>query len=261
VGARRRGTDEPGRELPPLTGDGLPALPTGEPVLHRWFVLTMLLLVPVALGVSVWAATSIQRDTIPAAERRPPGGPTVTIERGAAELGESRDVEPGPTCSQGIRIVGDAGARAAGRRALAGACALLDSGAYPEAEVGLRAWTRADGQLRIAAFQLTGVESSTRLEDDRLVMELNAKFQFEDATRAAPAVLHQLVLLADPDFPGTEISAERELLGVRAQADACASLGFPDQPPRGCLDVEELLAEDDPIAALVDAGYQRRGAG
>jgi hypothetical protein len=260
VTARGRDPDGGGPALPPLTGDGLPALPTGEPVLHRWFVLAMLVLVPAALAVSVWAALSIQRDELPAAERRPPGGPTVTIERGAAELGTSQDVEPGPACSQAIRIVGDPGARAAGRRALAGACAVLDTGAYPEAERGLRAWVQAGGQLRIAAFELTGVESSTRVEDDRLVMELNAKFQFEDATRAAPAVLHQLVLLADPGFPGATIPAERELLGAQTQADACARLRFPEAPPRGCLDVEELLGEDDPLASLVEAGYERREA-
>jgi hypothetical protein len=247
--------------LPPLQGDGLPALPTGEPVLHRWFVLAMLVLVPIALAVTVWAALSIQRDELSAAERRPPGGPAVTIERGAAELGTSQEVEPGPGCSQAIRIVGDAGARAAGRRALAGACALLGTGEFPEAQQGLRAWIQADGQLRIAAFQLTGVESSTRLEDDRLVMELNAKFQFEDATRAAPAVLHQLVLLADPDFPGTPISAERELAGAEVQAAACDRLPPSDHPPRGCLDVRELLDEPDPLQALVDAGYVREGEG
>jgi hypothetical protein len=258
---RARDPDGPPSGLPPLAGDGLPTLPTGEPVLHRWFVVAMLLLVPVALVVTVWAALSIQRDELSAAERRPPGGPSVTIERGAAEFPATQDVEPGPTCSQAIRIVGDDGARAAGRRALAGACALLDSGAFPEAARGLRAWAQAGGQLRIAAFELTGVESSTRLEDDRLVMELNAKFQFEDATRAAPAVLHQLVLLADPAFPGTAISAERELLGAQTQADACARLRFPDEPPRGCLDAAELLDEDDPIQALVDAGYQRQAGG
>jgi hypothetical protein len=261
VTARRRDPDGGVPALPPLEGDGLPALPTGEPVLHRWFVIAMLLLVPAALVVTVWAALSIQRDELPAAERRPPGGPEVTIERGAAELGTSRDVEPGPTCSQAIRIVGDSGARAAGRRALAGACALLGTGEFPEAERGLRAWAQSDGQLRIAAFQLTGVESSTRLEDDRLVMELNAKFQFEDATRAAPAVLHQLVLLADPDFPGSTISAERELLGAQTQAAACARMPFPEEPPRGCLDVTELLEEDDPLGSLIDAGYDREGAG
>jgi hypothetical protein len=256
-----RTPDPDGRRpgLPPLQGDGLPALPTGEPVLHRWFVLAMLALVPVAVVVTVWAALSIQRDELSAAERRPPGGPTVTIERGAAELGATQEVEPGPGCSQAIRIVGDDGARAAGRRALAGACALLGTGRFPEAEQGLRAWVRADGQLRIAAFQLTGVESSTRLEDDRLVMELNAKFQFEDATRAAPAVLHQLVLLADPSFPGAPISAERELAGARTQAAACDRLPASDNPPRGCLDVRELLDEADPLRALVDAGYVREG--
>jgi hypothetical protein len=261
VSARRREPDGASPQLPPLAGDGLPALPTGEPVLHRWFVLAMLVLVPAAIAVSLWAVSSIQRDPIPAAERRPPGGPEVTIERGAAELGTSRDVEPGPDCSQAIRIVGDSGARAAGRRALAGTCALLATGEFPEAVRGLRAWARADGQLRMAAFELTGVESSTRVEDGRLVMELNAKFQFEDATRAAPAVLHQLVLLADPDFPGTEITAERELLGAETQAAACARMRFPEDPPRGCLDVAELLEEDDPIAALVDAGYRRGDGG
>jgi hypothetical protein len=258
---RARGPDGPPSGLPPLEGDGLPTLPTGEPVLHRWFVLAMLVLVPLALVVTVWAALSIQRDELSAAERRPPGGETVTIERGAAELPTTQQVEPGPGCSQAIRIVGDDGARAAGRRALEGACALLGTGEFAEAERGLRTWIRAGGQLRIAAFELTGVESSTRLEDDRLVMELNAKFQFEDATRAAPAVLHQLVLLADPDFPGTAISAERELLGARTQAAACALLPAVDHPPRGCLDATELLEEDDPLQSLVDAGYTRQGEG
>jgi acyl dehydratase len=262
----RTGADSPAAgdtrpSLPPLEGDGLPTLPTGEPVLHRWFVLAMIPLVVATLAVGVWAVLSIQRDPIPAAERRPPGGPTVTIERGDAELGTTRDVEPGPACAQAIRLVGDSGAIATGRRALAGACALLDSGDYPEAQEGLRAWVRAGGILRIGAFELTGVESSTRVEDDRLVMELNAKFQFEDATRAAPAVLHQLVLLADPDFPGATITAERELLGAETQAAACAALRFPEAPPRGCLDVEELLAEPDPLAALEAAGYPRETAG
>jgi len=46
--------------LPPLRGDGLPTLPTGEPVLARWFVIVMLLLAPVAIAVTViaWQAAS-----------------------------------------------------------------------------------------------------------------------------------------------------------------------------------------------------------
>jgi hypothetical protein len=257
----RRPDDAARPALPPLEGDGLPTLATGEPVLHRWFVLLMIPLVVAAVGVSVWAAMSISREPLPAAERRPPGGPTVTIERGAAELGTSREVESGPGCAQAIRIVGDSGGRAAGRRALVGACALLETGAFPEAERGLRAWSVGNGQLRMGAFELTGVESSTRLEDDRLVMELNAKFQFEDATRAGPAVLHQLVLLADPGFPGATITAERELLGAQVQHAACERATWPEQPPRGCLDVAELLAEPDPLAALEAAGFPRQAAG
>jgi hypothetical protein len=253
--------DDTASRLPPLEGDGLPTLPTGEPVLQRWFVIAMLLLVPVAVGVTVWAALSIQRDVVPAAERRPPGDDTITIERGAAELGASRDVEAGPDCAQAIRIVGDDGARAAGRRALSATCSLLGTGRFEDAETGLRAWIAGGGQLRIAAFELTGVESSTRLEGDQLVMELNAKFQFEDAARASPAVIHQLVLLAEGSFPGSPITAERELLGAQAQAEACGRLVFPETPPRGCLDVEELLGEDDPLQALVDVGYPRASAG
>lgn len=68
--------------LPPLRDDGLPTLPTGEPVLARWFVIAMLLLVPVGIAVGVWAVMSIQREPLPPAERRPPGGPEVTIDRG-----------------------------------------------------------------------------------------------------------------------------------------------------------------------------------
>ena len=251
-------TDRP--PLPPLRDDGLPTLPTGEPVLHRWFVIAMLVLVPVAIGVSVWAAVVIwDRDELPAAERRPPGDGQVTIDRGGAVLPEARDIEAGPSCAEAIEIVGDDVARAAGRRALGATCALLRTGRFPEASAGLATWAAADGQLRLATFEFTGVESSARLEDGRLVVELNAKFQFEDATRAAPAVIHQLTLLADPDFPGRPIPADTELRGAEAQALACERLTFRGPPPRGCRDVAELLAEDDPIGALVDAGFRRAG--
>jgi hypothetical protein len=243
--------------LPPLRDDtGLPTLPTGEPVLHRWFVIAMLVLVPIGLGVSIWAATFVfDRDTIAPADRRPAGDDTVTVDRGGAELGTVEDVEPGPSCAAAIEVVGDSGARAAGTRALGAACSLLRGGRFPDAVDGLREWADGRGQLRFALFERTGVESSLRAEDDRLTLELNPAFQFEDATRAAPAILHQLTLLADDGFPGAPITAERALAGAEAQAEACDRLVFSDQPPRGCLDVEELLAEPDPLAALREAGY------
>ena len=242
--------------LPPLRDDGLPTLPTGEPVLHRWFVLGMLLLVPLAIAVTLWALLAIDRPELGPAERRPAGNAEVTIERGAAELAETQEVEPGPGCSQAIRIIGDDGSRAAARRAVQAACELIATGEFPAAREGLVEWIAADGILRVATFELSGVDSSTRLEDGRMVVEINAKFQFTDAARAAPALIHQLTLIAEPEWPGATITAEAELFAARAQARACQLTTFAEQPPRGCLDVEELLGSDDPRQLLLEAGYR-----
>jgi hypothetical protein len=243
--------------LPPLRDDGLPTLPTGEPVLHRWFVIAMLILVPLAIGVSIWAATFVfGRETIPPADRRPAGDAATTVDRGDAVLGTIEDSEPGPSCASAARVVGDDGARAAGSRALGATCSLLRTGGFADAEAGLREWVTGRGKLRFAVFERSGVESSLRAtEDDRLVIELNASFQFEDATRAAPAIIGQLVQLAQRSFPGAPVTAETALAAAEAQAAACDRLVFSDGGPRGCLDVAELLDEDDPLASLLDAGY------
>lgn len=242
--------------LPPLRDDGLPTLPTGEPVLHRWFVIAMLVLVPIGLAVSVWAATQIAgREEIPPAERRPAGDERTTVDRGDAVLGTIEESEPGPSCGSSVRLVGDTGARAAASRALGAACALLRTGTFPAAESGLREWATTRGQLRFAVFELSGVESSLRVTDDRIVLELNAAFQFQDATRAAPAIIGQLTQLGQDSFPGSPITAETALAAAEAQAAACERLVFQDDGPRGCLDVEQLLDEPDPLGALVAAGY------
>ncbi len=247
--------------LPPLRDDGLPTLPTGEPVLHRWFVIAMLVLVPLAIAVSIWAATQVVgREEIAPAERRPPGDAVTTVDRGDAVLGTIEDAEPGPSCGSSVSVVGDSGARAAASRALGAACSLLRRGDYPLADAGLREWVTTRGQLRFAVFERSGVESSLRLTDDqRLVLELNAAFQFEDATRAAPAIIGQLTLLGQDDFPGAPITADTALAAAEAQHDACGRLVFHDQGPRGCLDVEQLLDEPDPRGALVTAGYPEGG--
>ena len=242
--------------LPPLQDDGLPTLPTGEPVLQRWFVVALLLLAVVAVGVTIWGFASIDRDQLSAAERRPAGGPQVTIERGQATLAETQDAAPGPDCAQAVRLIGDRGSRAAARVAVDAACELIATGDFPRAREGLVEWIAADGVMRIATFELSGVESSARLEDDRLVLVLNAKFQFEEAVTGAPAVVHQLELIADPGWPGQPIGATTELNAARSQLEACRRLDFPAEPPRGCLDVQELLAEDDPLGQLLDAGFR-----
>jgi len=252
---------DPRSSLPPMQDDGLPTLPTGEPVLQRWFVLALIALGVVALAVTVWALASIDREQLSAAERRPAGGAEVTIERGEAMLADTQDASPGPDCAQGIRLVGDAGSQAAARVAMAGACQLIATGDFPRARDGLVEWIAADGLMRIATFELSGVESSTRFVDERLILELNAKFQFEDAVTGTPAVIHQLELITDPLWPGEPIGATTELEAARSQHEACRRLEFPGEPPRGCLDVEELLAEEDPIGALVEVGFRDDRAG
>ncbi|MEX2328938.1 MAG: hypothetical protein WD575_04335, partial [Nitriliruptoraceae bacterium] len=209
-----------------LRTDGLPTLPTGEPVLHRWFVLTMLALAPVAIGVTVWALLSIPSGDLPPAERRPPGGAEVTIARGDIALATSDDTEAGPACAEGVTLVGDSGSRAAGRRALGATCQLIARGDLPRAAQGLEEWLAAGAVLRMGTFELSGVESSARIEDGRMIVELNAKFIFDDATRAAPALLHQLVLIADDGWPGATVSAASELEAARVQATACGRLSF-----------------------------------
>ena len=238
-----------------MQDDGLPTLPTGEPVLHRWFVIAMLVLVPLAGATTLWAMLSVSRPELTAAERRPPGDGVVTIERGDAVLATTQDAEPGPDCSQGIRLIGDSGSRAVARRAMAATCDLIASGDFPQARAGLVEWVRSDGRLRIATFELSGVESSARVEEERIVIELNAVFQFDDAARGAPALIHQLELIASPDWPGDPVTADVALEAARAQAVACERLAPGVQPPRGCADVEELLADTDAIQLLVDAGY------
>ena len=256
----RRPAEPGGRDvLPPMIDDGLPTLPTGEPVLQRWFVIALLALAVLAIAVTAWGLLAIDREPLSAAERRPAGGPQVTIARGEAMIAETQEAVPGPDCAQAIRLVGDSGSRAAAEVAIGGACDLIATGDFPRAREGLVNWIANGGQARIATFELAGVESSTRVEDGRFILELNAKFQFEDAVSGTPAVIHQLELLADESWPGQPVSAQTELEAARAQQRACTVLDLGEEAPRGCLDVDELLADDDPIAALLEVGFRDAG--
>lgn len=236
-------------------GDRLPSLPDGEPILPRWFVLAMLALGIVGLGVVVWAFLRIDVDPIPVAERRPTGSATVTHDRGDAVLNTIRELERGPACAAGVTIVGDAGARAAGRRALGALCQQLALRSdLAGAQRGLEQWVAAGGTLRFAVFERSGVDSSARIEAGRPVIELNARFQFEDATEAAPFVAHELVHLATA-WPGRAVDAAGELEAMEVQRRVCAALVFRDGAPRGCGDAAALAAMEDPIGALRAAGY------
>ncbi|MFN2555600.1 MAG: hypothetical protein ABR592_01795 [Nitriliruptorales bacterium] len=253
---RRTSERSSARSSPGGVGDGLPALPSGEPLLARWFVLTLLVLIPTGLAVIGWAFLSGSRPPIDAASRRPPGSETVTHERGEAALNEIRLTESGPDCASDILMVGDDSARAALRRALGATCQLLAEPEHATALTGLRRWASSRGIIRMAVFELTGVDGSARLEEGRLVVELNAKFQFESGARAAPVIIHELVHFAQ-GMPGRPVTAEGELAAMEAQELACDRLVMAEQPPRACLDADELLTSSEPIERLEAAGYPR----
>lgn len=223
--------------------------------MHRWFVLAMLVFIPVTLAVFVTALLLIGRDSVDPAERRPAGDASVTVERGDAQLAQTLGVDVGPDCMQAIRLIGDDGSRAAARAAATATCRLLADPLFATARQGLAIWSRSNGQLRYATFEFSGVESSARVEDGRIVVELNAKFQFVAGIHAVPAILHQLTLITDVAWPGETISASTAKAGALIEQAACTRLAL-DAPPRGCNDVFELLREPDVLAALVAAGYR-----
>jgi len=247
--------------LPPLRDDGLPTLPTGEPVLARWFVIVMLLLVPVAIAVTVIAWQAASREPPPAIERRSVGSATVTTDRGDALFPESDAAAPGPSCAEAVLLTGDRSAVSAARRALSATCQLIARGDLPLAAAGLEVWLETGAIARVGTFERSGVDASARVEDGRIVLELNARYLFEDATRAAPVVVHQLALIGQEDWPGAPISAQAEAAALAEQLLACGRLSLPDGTPRPCRDAAELIAMDDLVGALTGVGFRDAGRG
>lgn len=238
---------------------GQPSGPDGEPLLARWFVLVMGVLIVIGLAVTAWAFIEFGgRAESTAAERRPPGSATVTHERGQAVVNEVTETEPAEGCASGITLFGDAGARASTRRALASTCQLLSSGEFPEAAAGLDVWKANDGVLRVATFEFTGTESSARVDDD-VIIELSPRFQFDNATRAAPFILHELVHMGTGQWPGQAVTAGQELEATVVTDRACQRMSLGDDPPLGCIDAADLVDDVDPLQSFVDAGYPLGG--
>lgn len=243
-------------------GDGLPALPDGEPVLARWFVVAMLLLSLVAVGMTVFALTrraAPPAEVFPAAERRTPGTALVTHDRGETQLATDTSVSQPVTCAPEVRLVGDEGGRSTLQRAFGVLCAQLeadDDGSLGQVADGLARLDEAAGIARVAQAVATGVDSSARIEDGVPVVEIAPKFQFESGRRAAPLLAHELFHLGSGTWPGEPVDAAHELAAMRVQDEVCRALRVPeDERPRGCQDAAELLAAEDPLAALRDAGF------
>lgn len=243
-------------------GDGLPAMPDGEPLLARWFVLAMLLLSVAAVGMTVFALTQRSAppaEAFPAAERRNPGTAEVTHDRGQVVLAEDDTVSTPVTCAPDVRLVGDEGGRATLRRAFGVLCQQLaedTDGSLAQVAAGLAELDAAAGITRVAQAAATGIDSSARIEQGIPVIELAPKFQFENARVAAPFLAHELFHLGSEDWPGAPVDAAAELAAMRVQDEVCRALREPaSERPRGCRDAAELLAADDPPQELRDAGF------
>ncbi|MDX1510693.1 MAG: hypothetical protein R3249_05070 [Nitriliruptorales bacterium] len=251
-------SDDEGFVLPPLRDDGLPTAPDGTPLLQRWFLLILIPLVLAGLVVIGFALASAFRpvDFSPA-ERRPRGGPAETHDSAGRLTGESEASEAAVGCVDGAFIEGDEGARSAGRRALSAVCQLVQSGDFPLAEQGVRTWVGA-GQhvavLRFVVFQRTGLDSTVVLEADRIVIEVSNKFIFDDATEAAPTLVHEFAHLGQA-WPTEPLTAADELAAMLEQQRACDRIAIRQDPPRTCLDSAELFELEDPLEALVEAGW------
>lgn len=244
--------------LPPLRGDGLPTAADGSPLLQRWFLLIMIPLVLAGLVVIGFALVSALRPVeFSPAERRPRGGPSETHDTAGRLTGETVEAETATGCADGVLIEGDLGARSAGRRALSAACQLLASGDFPSARNGMESWVAARGGtpvLRFAVFARTGLDSTVLIEGDRIVIELGNKFIFDDAAEAAPTLVHELAHLGQ-GWPSVSLTAADELAAMREQQLACSRIAVRQDPPRTCLDSDELFELDNPLDALVDAGW------
>jgi hypothetical protein len=249
------------RRSPGGVGDGLPAMPDGEPLLARWFVLSMFVLSIAGIGLTVYALSQRVEppaEAFPAAERRNPGTAEVTHERGQIVVAQDTTAETPVTCAPNVRLVGDAGGRATLRRAFGVVCQQLaddDDGSLAAVAAGLRTLDAERGIARVAQAVATGIDSSARVEEGALVVEIAPKFQFDNAREAAPFLAHELAHIGGGTWPGAPVDAAGELDAMAVQLELCEDLRLPGELPRGCNDAAELLADDASLDALRGVGY------
>lgn len=238
--ARFNGARDPWRNSP--SGE------LGDPLLPRWFVLTALATVVVAVVVLVLAVLTPQRQSVPVEERRPPPSQTHTTAVGDVAVGQAEAQPWDAPCPllAGVRLAGTADDRRLLRQGLAGLCnvALPD-----DARAALTSFADAGGVVRFATFEATGVDSTARRDTPTVL--LNARFQQTDPLWMAPLLVHDTVMRAmAPE------QAETALAARRAEAAVCARLLGSATPSRGCLEANEILALEDPLATLRSAGFE-----
>jgi hypothetical protein len=236
-----------------------PTSELADQVLPRWFVLTAITMIPLALAAAVGAFIVFGPDRVPPAARRPPPAGGLTTGVGDLAVGSTQPVPVDQMCPtlDGVRV---AGAVADQRALITGLNALCSVRLDADVAARLREFARAGGVVRFAQFQATGVDSTADFEAEPPEIYVNAKFTRADPTWIAPLVAHDTTFLdLDPATAGGALAARR------AEAQICAELAAgpagspparPRRPSRGCGDANALLALPDPLAALQAAGFR-----
>jgi hypothetical protein len=227
-----------------------PTSELADQVLPRWFVLTAIAMILIALVVLAGAFVVFGPDRVPLAARRPPAAEGLTTGVGDLRVGPSQPVPVPRLCPtlDGAQTAGEVVDQRALIIALNALCSVrLDT----EVATRLREFARAGGVVRFAQFQATGVDSTADLDATPPHIYVNAKFARTDPTWIAPLIAHE-VTFADLD-PTT---AEAALAARKVEAKICAELFANRRPSRGCEDANALLALPDPLAALRQAGFR-----
>jgi hypothetical protein len=245
-------TDPRARAASNGSGDPWRDAPTselGDQILPRWFVLTAIASVVIAIVVLFAAFAVPRRNAVPVEARRPPASDTYTTAVGEVQTGVTPPQTYDAPCSliRGIQIAGTAADRAQLRQGLAGLCNID----LPDDVAGdIRAFADQAGTVRFATFEATGVDSTASRGRPATIF-LNARFLRTDPLWIAPLIVHDVVVRRSG-----RASADGALVARRAELTTCDRLLGDGDRSRGCEDAAAVLALDDPLAALRDAGFE-----
>lgn len=211
-----------------------------EPILPRWFVLTLLASIPAAIVVFGLAFFGFGRTEAPVTERRPPPADGLSADVGTVVTGEGEPVAHDPACPavEGFAVAG----ATADRDALAASIDALCE--VPEAADEVAALAAEEVAVRYASFEVAGVDVAS----DASTVYLDARHAGVDPVLAAPLLAYEAALRAAPAIDAETVAAARA-----TELTACERLLA--EPTRPCADAAALLELDDPVAALREAGF------
>ncbi|HZD73742.1 MAG TPA: hypothetical protein VE776_07640 [Actinomycetota bacterium] len=248
------------RRLSPPEVEAIKARPW--PRLPWWLWLAVIATTVAMVAVAVLLLTQGGGEPVGVGGRRPPPAGGLTHGVGAYRVpaleppNAARVVRRRATCPRlsDLTLVGTPGEVTLLSRAADLTCALRST---PGIERARTALNRPGVQVAFAEFQVSTVESTTRLRPVPPTVLVTGTFSERTAQRVATVLIHEGTHLA----AGRPPTAADELAADQAELDACQRLF----PPSGgitanqdCRDAAELLSSSDAAAlqALRAAGYR-----